>query len=164
MRKIGMLCTTILSVGIVTLTAALAQGAHDLVGTWTLVSAITDKEGTKSDIFGPNAKGILVFDANRHYVIAFTSSTLPKFSSNNRVNGTADENKAIVAGSITHFGTYTVDEANKSFSFHVDSSTFPNWNETEQKRSFVISGDELKFTDPHASAGGVATVIFTRAR
>ena len=164
MRKIGMLGITMLSVGIVTLTGALAQGAHDLVGTWTLVSAITDKEGTKSDIFGPNAKGILVFDANHHYVIAFTSATLPRFASNNRANGTADENKAIVGGSLAHFGTYTADDTNKSFSFHVESATFPNWNGTEQKRSFAISGDELKFADPHASAGGVATVIFKRAR
>ena len=164
MRKIRMLVITMLTVGIVTLTTAFAQGAHDLVGTWKLVSAITDKEGTKSDIFGPNAKGVLVFDVDHHYVIVFTSATLPKFSSNNRGNATADENKAIVRGSLAHFGTYTVDEANKSFSFHIESATFPNWNGTEQKRSFVISGDELKFTDPHASAGGVGTIIFKRAR
>jgi hypothetical protein len=75
-----------------------------------------------------------------------------------------DENKAIVGGSIAHFGTYTVDNADKSFSFDVESATFPNLNGTEQKRPFVISGDELKFTDPHASAGGVATVIFKRAK
>jgi hypothetical protein len=164
MRKIVMLSITILSIGFVMLAASLAQGAHDLVGTWILVSAITDKEGTKSDIFGPNAKGMLMFDANHHYIIAFTSANLPKFVSNNRGNGTADENKAIVGGSIAHFGTYTVDDADKSFSFHVESATFPNLNGTEQKRPFVISGDELKFTDPHASAGGVATVIFKRAK
>jgi hypothetical protein len=164
MRKIRTLVIIVLTVGIVSLTAALGQGAHDLVGTWTLVSAITDKDGTKSEIFGPNAKGMLVFDANRRYVIVFTSATLPKFSSNNRGNATAEENKAIVGGSLAHFGTYTVDEANKSFSFHIESATFPNWNGTEQKRSFVVSGDELKFTDPHASAGGVGTIVFKRIR
>jgi len=30
-------------------------------------------------------------------------------------------------------------------------------------RAFSIVGDELTFTDPHASAGGAATVTFKRA-
>jgi len=38
-------------------------------------------------------------------------SDLPKFASNNRNDGTSDEYKAIVQGSIAHFGTYTVNEA-----------------------------------------------------
>src|SRR5262245_51316912 len=41
---------------------AVAQSAKDLAGTYTLVSAITEKDGAKSDTFGPNAKGILTLD------------------------------------------------------------------------------------------------------
>jgi len=29
---------------------------------------------------------------------------------------------------IAHFGTYVFDEADKSFTFRIDSATFPNWN------------------------------------
>jgi hypothetical protein len=61
-------------------------------------------------------------------------------------------------------GTYTVNEADKSFTFRVDNATFPNWDKTEQKRPFVITGDELKYTTPVASAGGTATVIWKRAK
>ena len=39
---------------------ACAQTAKDFVGTWTLVSAVTEQGGTKTDTFGPNSKGILV--------------------------------------------------------------------------------------------------------
>jgi hypothetical protein len=143
------------------------KGSHDpkdLVGTWMLVSVVTERDGRKFDTYGPNAKGLLVFDANGRYSITFIADDLPNFVSGNRSSGTADENKAVVAGSVAHFGTYVVDEADKSFMFQIDRATFPNWKGKNSKRSFVIMGDELHFTDPHASAGGVATNIFERAR
>lgn len=65
---------------------------------------------------------------------------------------------------LAHFGTYVVDEADKSFTFQVDRATFPHWDGKNNKRSFVIRGDELRFTDPHASGGGVATTVFERAK
>jgi hypothetical protein len=144
--------------------AAGAQTAKDLVGTWTLVSVVTERDGRKFDTYGPNAKGFLVFDANGRYSIIFIAADLPKFVSGSRSSGTADENKTVVAGSLAHFGTYIVEEAEKSFTFQIDRATFPDWEGRNNKRSFDIIGDELRFTDPHASAGGIATTIFERAR
>jgi hypothetical protein len=43
--------------------ASLAQTAKDFVGTWTLVAVTTEQGGVKSDTFGPDAKGRLMFDA-----------------------------------------------------------------------------------------------------
>jgi len=143
---------------------AVAQTAKDLVGTWTLVSVVTERDGKKFDAYGPNPKGLLVFDANGRYSVIFIAADLPKFLSGNRTSGTADENKAVVAGSLAHFGTYVVDETEKSFTFQIDRATFPNWEGKNNKRSFVIVGNELRFIDPHASGGGVATTIFERAR
>ena len=145
-------------------TGAIAQTAKDVVGTWTLVSSTTEQGGVKSDTFGPNPKGLLVFDGGGRYVITFFAANLPKFGSNNRASGTPEENKAIVTGSFAHFGTYTVNEADKSFTFHIENATFPNWDKTEQKRPFVISGDELKYLSAPASAGGTATLIWKRAK
>jgi hypothetical protein len=45
---------------------------------------------------------------NGHYILRRGQA---KFASNNRNEGTPEENKAIVQGSIAHFGTYTVNEA-----------------------------------------------------
>jgi hypothetical protein len=143
---------------------SVSYGAKDLVGTWTLASVVTEREGTKSETYGPNAKGLLLFDANGRYSIIFVAADLPKFASGNRSKGTADESKAVVAGSLAHFGRYVVDEADKSFTFQVERATFPNWEGKNLKRSFVITGDELRFMDPHASAGGVATTTFERAK
>lgn len=89
-------------------------------------------------------------------------SRLPKFASNNRNEGTAEENKAVVQGSISHFGRYTVNDADKSITFYIEASTFPNWDGTEQKRPFPMTGDELKWTTA-ASGGGSAEVVLKRA-
>ncbi len=164
MNRITLCVVTALTIGVVSSVAASAQSAKELVGTWTLVSAITERDGQKSDTFGSNTKGVLVFDANGHYTISFIGANLPKFAAKNRAAGTADENKAVVNGSLAHFGTYAVDEAGKSFTFRIDRATFPNWDGSDKERSFVVTGDELKFTDPAASAGGRATVIFKRAK
>jgi lipocalin-like protein len=143
---------------------SVSYNAKDLVGSWSLVSVVTERDGTKSDTYGPTAKGFLVFDANGRYSVIFVAGNLPRFAVENRSKGTADENKAVVTGSLAHFGTYVVDETDKSFTFQVTRATFPNWEGRSLKRSFVINGDVLRFTDPHASAGGVAITTFERAK
>jgi hypothetical protein len=137
--------------------------AKDLVGTWTLVSVVAERDGRKFETYGPNAKGFSVFDANWRYSMIIIAAGLPNFASGNRSSGTADENKAVVAGSIAHFGTYVIDEADKSLTLQIDRATFPNWEGKNNKRSFVIIGSELVFKEQHASAGGAATTIFKRA-
>jgi hypothetical protein len=88
--------------------SALAQTAKDLIGTWKPVSVtVTGPDGRKSEPFGPNPNSILTFDANGRFVLVNTRPDLPKFASNNRMQGTAEENKAIVQGSIAYFGTYS---------------------------------------------------------
>jgi hypothetical protein len=67
--------------------------------------------------YGPNAKSLLVFDANARYSMIFIAGGLPSFGSGNRSSGTAEEAMAVVVGSLAHFGTYVVDEADKRSCF-----------------------------------------------
>ena len=145
--------------------AALAQSASDVVGTWSLVSSVTEKDGTRTDQFGSGAKGMLTLDAEGHFMLTIIGPDLPKFASNNRAGGTADENGAVVSKSIAMIGTYSVNAGDKTLIFKVDSATFPNWNGSEQKR-LLSSGnkDELKYITPTASSGGVGTVTWKRAK
>ena len=138
---------------------------EQIVGSWSLVAVDTlQPNGTRSPLFGPNPKGIVVFDPGGHYAIAITSSDLPKFASNNRNTGTAEENKAVVQGTLAHFGTYTIDEANHSYTLHIESSSFPNWSGTEQKRGPVtLVGDDLKWINPGSSGGGSTENVWKRA-
>jgi hypothetical protein len=141
-----------------------AQTTKDLAGTWTLVSNVNEQGGNKTDTFGPNPKGILTVDANGRYVLAIVRAGLPKVASNNRTTATPEENKAIVGGSITHFGTLSVNAADKTITFKIETSTFPNWDGIEQKRPFTITGDELQYTVPAQSGGGTGTVVWKRAK
>ena len=89
---------------------AVAQTAKDLVGTWTLVSIALEQDGKKTDFYGPNPQGQAIFDPNGRFSVIITRSDVPKLASNNRETGTAEENKAVVQGSIALFGTYSVSE------------------------------------------------------
>ena len=135
-----------------------------LVGTWTYVSVDTVRpDGSRTPMFGPNPQGLAIFDSNGRYILMTARSGQSKFASNNRAEGTPEEYKAVVQGSIAHFGRYTVNEADKTITFHIETSTFPNWNGAEQKRPFTLTGDELKWTTA-ASSGGSAEVILRRAK
>jgi hypothetical protein len=126
-----------------------------LVGSWMIVSAITTRsDGSKVDTFGPNPKGLQIFERNGRTSAIITASNLPKFAGSNRATGTTDENKAVVQGSVAFFGPYSVNEVDHSFTFQVEGSTFPNWEGGTQKRLIAISGDELTITIPAGSGGG----------
>jgi len=146
--------------------AALPQSARDVVGTWSLVSSVTEKDGTRTDQFGPGAKGMMTLDSDGHFMLTIIGPDLPKFASNNRAGGTPDENGAVVSKSIAMIGTYAVNSVDKTLIFNVDSATFPNWNGSEQKRLLSSSSnrDELKYITPTASSGGVGTVTWKRAK
>jgi len=130
-----------------------------IVGVWRLVSDTND--GKKGTAFGSNPKGELIFTANGHYASVNSRSDLPKFASGNRMQGTAEENKAIVQGSIAHFGTYTVTPDGKAFILKVEGGTWPAWVGKEQKREVSIKGDELKYTVA-ASIGGTGELVYKR--
>ena len=135
------------------------------VGTWTLVSNTnTAANGTKSDLLGPNPKGSLIFESNGRFSLTNMRSDLPKFGTNNRATGTADENKAVTQGSIAYFGTYSVNEADKSFTVQIEAATFPNWTGATQKRGLSISGDDLTFINAAGSSGGSNEVKWRRVK
>ena len=128
---------------------------EQVVGTWTLVSG--------SQI-GPDAIGMLVLDARGHMSMQIMSPGRPKFAVNSRVNGTPDENKGAVHGMISYFGRYTIDETSKTMVYHIERSSFPNWDGSEQKRPFTVTADELRYTNPAPSSGGpAAQLIWKRA-
>ena len=160
------LVVTLLGLAISFALPTFAQQAKDLVGTWTLVSITLEKDGKTTDFYGPNPQGQIAFDPNGRISEIITRSDLPKLASNNRREGTPEENKAVVQGSIAYFGTYSVSETDKTYTLHVESCTFPNWNGTERKYSFDISGDELTVTPTSAPSTGTGTdrLVWKRAK
>jgi hypothetical protein len=90
-----------------------------LVGTWRLVSIYNERQdGSKFYPLGANPTGILMLDGNNRFSLQLIGSGLPKFASNNRLEGTPEENKAIVQGLICYFGTYTVSGVDHTLTYH----------------------------------------------
>lgn len=143
--------------------AAEAQTTSDLQGTWRLVSSVLEKDGKAVHQFGAGAKGMMMFGADGRFMLTIVGPNLPKFVSNSRATGTAEENKAVVAGSIAMFGTYAHDRASGTLTLKTDSATFPNWDGTAQKRTLLkFDRSELKYGTAQASGGGKAIVTWMR--
>jgi hypothetical protein len=143
---------------------AIAQTAKDLVGTGSPVSVVnTRPDGSTVYPFGPKPKGILVFESNGRFAIILNRDDLPKFASNNRFAGTAEENKSIVQGSFAYFGTYTV--TNKVVRMHVEGGTWPSWTGTELERLVIsFSAVEMSWTDPTPTIGGKVINAWARTK
>jgi Lipocalin-like domain len=86
----------------------------------------TGKVPDGSPVWGQNLKGLLIFTPDGHYSSQIMRSDRPKFSSNNRLQGTPDDYKAMGHGTKATFGKYTVDEEKKAFKVRFEGSTYPN--------------------------------------
>lgn len=121
-----------------------ATSPNQVLGTWSMVSAQVDPQGRNLPAYGAHPNGLLSFTADMHYVEVLTDADIPRFASNVRGEGTDEENRAAMAGSIGFFGTYTVD-ANGEFSGNnVEGCTFPNWIggvRTRNELRLVVDGD-----------------------
>jgi Lipocalin-like domain len=161
----SLLSTLLLAVGLLAGDASAQQKSlkDQLVGTWTFVSS-TGKLPDGSPAWGANPTGLLIFTDNGRYSSIIVRSDLPKFAAKNRMQGTPDENKAAVHGSIGTFGTYTVDEAKKSFTVKFEGSTYANQTGTEQTRPITITADELKVINPASTYGGQTELVYKRAK
>ncbi|SRR4051812_5233036 len=135
----------------------------NVVGSWELVvNEQTTADGRKLHSFGNPPAGMLIFGTDGRFSIINARPGLPKFASNSRLDGTPEENKAIVSGTIALYGTYTHDEANKVVTLKVANSTWPGWIGTEQRRPYVVEGDTMTWTVGAASGGGTAKVSWKK--
>jgi lipocalin-like protein len=137
-----------------------AQGS--VVGTWRLVSEKAHQGDQTTEPLGPSPLGSIVFDRGGRFMLMIARPGIPKFAVNKRDAGTPEENKAVLAGSLAFFGTYSVSKADQAITLHVEASTFPNWIGTDQKRSFTLAGDEMKWTNRTPAIGAEVVELVWR--
>lgn len=150
----------------VSFSAEAAAAPNQVLGTWRMVSAETERDGVTAPAYGERPNGMLTFTEDMRFVEVLTDSTVPRFASNARGEGTDAENRAAMAGSIGLFGTYTVDAAGQFSGNRVEGATFPNWVgavRTTDDLRLVVDGDRMTeyFTRPD---GTRITIVFERVR
>lgn len=137
---------------------------EQLVGTWEVVSfSIQARDGKTIKPMGLHPKGVAVFTKEGRYFFINTRPGRPKFASKSRVTGTPEENKATVQGSIAYFGTYSADEAEKTYTVHIAASTYPNDEGGDSKREItLLTPNTLKYVNRAGSIGGTLQLEMKR--
>ena len=141
--SLSVLSASLLAVSFAALSAA--PSMKSVAGTYSVV---------KVEAYGDNARGQLILTPDGRYSLVLGRATLPKYAAGSRTKGTPEEMKAVIDGSIAHVGRYSIGDGGKSITFHIDMSTFPNWDGTTAKRALKVEGDKLTYTVTTPSAGG----------
>ena len=91
---------------------------------------------------------------------------LPKIAANDRTKASPEEAGAIVGGSIAYYGTYSVNEAEKSLAVNLEASTFANLLGGPAQKRLVTSlnATELKFANPRTPSGMTLQTVWKRAQ
>jgi len=137
--------------------------ASSIVGTWALTAA--EKilpDGTRASDYGANPHGLVIFTADGHYSVQIYRADRLKFSSGDKLKGTAEEYKEASLSMSVHFGTYSVDPARHTITFHVDRSSFPNQDDTTQVRPYEMSGNELSWKVAARPDGSIPITVLRR--
>ena len=109
--------------------------------------------------------GIMVDKSGRYSLQIFRPGR-PKFASGVKAQGTPQEYRDAVLGSSTHTGRASIDAAHHKLVFKIESSSYPNWEGSEQTREYTFKDGTLTYSVP-ASASGNGTIaysVWTRAQ
>jgi Lipocalin-like domain len=140
--------------------ASAADSGHslrsELVGTWVLADMHADTwDGDDRNPFGAHPQGRMILDQAGHATVVIIGADRLQFRSADRLTGSAEENQAAVQGSQSFYGTYTVGESDHSLVFHIERSSFANWDGTAQESTITLNADVLTQIKPgpHSSYG-----------
>ena len=159
--------TTGIAVALTLAASANAQSLkQQLVGSWILVSSdTTPATGAKRQDFGANPKGILILEADGRYAVVQGQPNRPKFkdTTNLRLGSTDAEYAAAARAFAANFGTWSVNEADKTLIRKYEIALIPNNDSVESKASVNLTGEELKLVAT-SSAGVRSDTVYRRAK
>ena len=121
---------------------------NKLVGSWSFVSSVNTRgDGTLVDRWGPNTKGILMFD--------------PKGNFSQIIIGS--ESRMFGAKTYSAFGSYTFDAAGGNLAMKFEGCSIARSIGSLQERKIVLlTVDELKYINPMTASGTIAEVLWKR--
>jgi hypothetical protein len=160
---IGALCLTGALLATAAKPADQTTGNNIPAGTWSLVAAdVIRPDGSRARDYGAAPSGSLMIDSQGRYSLQIFKAERPRFLSGNKLTGTPAEFEAAVLGSSTHFGTVSVDQAEKTITFSVQGASFPNWEGERQTRRYELKGDELSYRLAARPDGNVPISVWKR--
>jgi hypothetical protein len=141
---------------------------EQLVGTWALVSwtqVVGDVE--EPGLLGRDPIGQFMFAPDGHMCFSAMRRTRSKFGGPGPQAGTPEEKAAAYDGYIGYCGRYNVSDEERSVTFQLELSSYPNWTGSTQKRFVEVTGTRLRVNTPPIPVRGrqmVTTVIWERQK
>jgi Lipocalin-like domain len=122
--------------------------SEKLVGSWSFVSSVNPRnDGTLIDRWGPNTRGILMFDGSGHFSQIITGSESRMFGS-----------KTYCA-----FGDYEYDASTMNLSLRFSGCSIPKViGSTQERKVMLLTTEELKYFNPMTVSGTAAEVLWKR--
>ena len=124
----------------------------ELTGTYRLISNSRRivETGEEMSAFGKNAKGLIMYGKDGHFLVLITNDGRPKPKS---IDAMTDEQRSDLHHAMSAYGgTYTFD-GNK-VEHHIDLSWNEVWTGTTVIRDVKTEGDRLIYTSRPAPSGG----------
>ena len=138
------------------LATSLHKAPSPLAGTWQLTGADEVRsDGSVVEPYGAHPEGLLLIDDEGRYSLQIFRSDRSHFASNDKRKGTPTDYESAVLGMSSHYGRCEVDAREGVLVFHIERASYPNWDGTVQRRSYVLKGDDLAYEIPSGAAGGV---------
>lgn len=142
LRPIVVSLPAVVALGIVLLpNSAISQPKSlkdQLVGTWLYTSVYDQYEdGKKNHTFGAAVKGQLMYGADGRFAQLLIGEPRPDLKT--------DEPRRPDAFVVAYYGTYTVNEAEKSVSYRIEGAANSLRVGANFKNALTIDGDTLKF-------------------
>jgi hypothetical protein len=103
-----------------------------------------------------------MIDRMGNYSLQIFRSDRPRFANAAKAKGSAEEYRAAVAGSSTHYGSLAVEPGQHRLVFHIAGASFPNWEGQQQTRTFELRGDTLSYRVPPRPNGDVPISVWRR--
>jgi hypothetical protein len=121
-----------------------------LAGTWAFVSMSTiHDDGSKSDRWGPDVKGMLIFDGAGHFAQIITRPKSNFFG----------------ARGFSAFGSYSVDPSGRYIDVSVKGSSNPEANGLTQRRTIVsLTETALRYTNTMLMSGATIEASWRRLK
>ncbi|HET7768154.1 MAG TPA: lipocalin-like domain-containing protein [Chloroflexota bacterium] len=149
------------------------EALRRLIGTWRLVAVeARDARGVVTHPYGAHPVGYLTYTPEGRMAVSIMRAPAPRVESTDLFRGAAE---ALAGGHayVGYSGTVSVEDAQEGDAVQgtvvhtLDTCSYPNWVGTEQRRRFLLEGDELTLTTPRIERGGTgasATVRWVRYR
>lgn len=148
---------------------AYAQSLRDrMVGTWKLVSWTTIFGGVEQPVaMGRGATGIITYAPDGYMCVNIMGPNRAKFASPDFSGGKPDEKAAAFETFIGYCGRYEVNEAERFVVHTLQTSWYPNWTGSAQKRFVEMTADRIRLSTPPILAEGkevVGVLVWERAK